>query len=317
MHRSGTSYLASALRDAGLFLGERLLTGGPGNVNGYFENSDFVRLHAGILEENGLSRFGWTLEPSCPVSEKFRKEAEKLVGESARDCPWGWKDPRTTLFLDFWAELVPKARFLFVYRSPWEVMDSLFRRGDRIFREDPKLTIRLWDHYNRLVLDFQKRCPERCLLVDVRFAMRNLSGVIDALRERLDISLTAPERSLFDQSMFKSDSKVLHRILLLMEFFPDAIELWRELNRGADLRVDAGEFSFCGARHSNETIVNCMLQDWIALGDQQRELDEAERRWHDVRSELFDANEKIEFMQASRLWKVRDGLRALQRLLSR
>ncbi len=44
------------------------------------------------------------------------------------------------LFLDFWRSLLPNAKFC-DYRAPWEVVDSLYRRGTNpIFFSQPDST---------------------------------------------------------------------------------------------------------------------------------------------------------------------------------
>ncbi|MDP4350266.1 hypothetical protein QSG17_25820, partial [Escherichia coli] len=73
---------------------------------------------------------GYTTQGGIAVPEALRREAAALIAVRAgRGSGWGWKDPRTTLFLDFWSEFLPDARYLLVFRRPWEVVDSLFRRN--------------------------------------------------------------------------------------------------------------------------------------------------------------------------------------------
>jgi hypothetical protein len=42
--------------------------------------------------------------------------------------PWGWKEPRTTLFASCWLEIFPEARFLHVVRNPLAVATSIQKR---------------------------------------------------------------------------------------------------------------------------------------------------------------------------------------------
>ena len=96
----------------------------------------------------------------------------------------GWKDPRTVLFLDFWAERLPTARFVFIFRRPEEVVASLKRRGrdaplhvyGRLGTLLKRLTgsnfrhgraLRTWSLYNELLLDFAARMPERCAIIEL------------------------------------------------------------------------------------------------------------------------------------------------------
>ena len=165
MHRSGTSLLASLFDGAGVSVGARLLGAGNGNDVGHFEDLDFYEFHQRALLGNGLPAEGFTADAIPVVPEPMRAEATTLVEIRRRQGGvWGWKDPRTILFLEFWADLLPDASFVFVFRRPWEVVDSFFRRGDPAFVYNPALAARVWLHYNRLILRFITRHPERCVI---------------------------------------------------------------------------------------------------------------------------------------------------------
>jgi hypothetical protein len=64
-----------------------------------------------------------------PTPREASRAAEILAARAGRPL-WGWKDPRTCLFLDFWKARVPQAQYLCVYRNPLDVILSLARRGE-------------------------------------------------------------------------------------------------------------------------------------------------------------------------------------------
>lgn len=226
MHRSGTSLTASLLHGAGLFIGERLMGPYQGNEKGHFEDLDFYEFHKRALTAAGEHEDGFVTMGRPQVATELVPEALALVAERrSRGVPWGWKDPRTTHFLDFWQGLVPEARFLFVFRSPWEVVDSLVRRGDRPVQEDPSLAIRSWLHGNRQILDFVRRHPDACLVREVSQVAADPAEVCAALRDRLGIPLGEPP-PLFEprmlsvtpppphpRSAFEADALIVYRTL--------------------------------------------------------------------------------------------------------
>jgi hypothetical protein len=109
MHRSGTSLVASLLESAGLDIGKRLLDPNYGNPCGYFENIDFLKLHEEILYSLGINEIGWTLESNISPPHYYIDLAYKLVEKNKSVITsWGWKDPRTTLFLPFWGTFCQK-----------------------------------------------------------------------------------------------------------------------------------------------------------------------------------------------------------------
>ncbi|MBM4430074.1 MAG: glycosyltransferase, partial [Chloroflexi bacterium] len=112
----------------------------------------------------------WTLQ-HLSVPPALERQAEKLLArEFAGRALWGWKDPRTTLFLEFWARLLPSARWLFTVRRPAEVVASMLTRGDlRRCSANPlrraSLALQLCVEYNRRILQFARAHPHDCLLL--------------------------------------------------------------------------------------------------------------------------------------------------------
>ena len=58
MGRSGTSVITQWINKCGLSVGEELLGSAIGNVEGHFEDMDFLLIHEEILISNKLSWMG-------------------------------------------------------------------------------------------------------------------------------------------------------------------------------------------------------------------------------------------------------------------
>jgi hypothetical protein len=128
MHRSGTSLLASWLHACGLDLGSELLGKGVGNERGHFEDMDFLNLHEKCLKANGIGCGGLLKTGPLQLSDELLEEMRALVARKCQRAQWGWKEPRTCLFVDEYFKLLPQARHLVVYRHYELVIDSLVRR---------------------------------------------------------------------------------------------------------------------------------------------------------------------------------------------
>lgn len=232
MHRSGTSLVASLCHGAGLYLGHRLMGAAHGNAAGHFEDLDFVELHERILVANGLGSEGFTTDSRPEVPDGLADQAAALVAaRRGVAAPWGWKDPRTVLLLDFWAEAIPEARFLLVFRPPWEVADSLFRRGDPTFFHNPPLALAVWEHYNALLLEFSVRHPERCLVRELSQVVADPAAVFSALREH-GVPLEAPAGDPFRAELLGRDPDPA-RARLVRRVAPTACGLYADLRRRA------------------------------------------------------------------------------------
>jgi Sulfotransferase family len=251
MHRSGTSAVASVLQRAGVEIGSQLIPGDAGNPHGYFEDEDFVRFHDELLARSGqrvLVQAGARLQP--PRRQDVRR-AEALIRRRCGAGLWGWKDPRTALYLDFWAERLPRAVFVFPFRGPFEVVLSLLRRGSGHEFEvmaNPLTGLRAWRFYNDAILDFYRRHPDRCFLADVHEIFADAAGFVAAVAAKLDLPLCA------DSVADLIHSGELHRRpaskeaeAILERADPEAADLARRLAEAADWTGGAGPAPACAA----------------------------------------------------------------------
>lgn len=151
MSRTGTSVTMRLLSLAGVYPGpeEELLQedlrqlAGEGesvlararetNPEGFWEHYRLMRLNERVLRKLGGN---WREPPELPAGWESsaelaaeREEARALLAESFGDRRlWGWKDPRNSLTLPFWQQLLPEMRYVICLRNPLDVANSLSRR---------------------------------------------------------------------------------------------------------------------------------------------------------------------------------------------
>ena len=166
MGRSGTSLMASYLHACGVSMGEDLLGPLRGNPLGHFEDLDFLNFHKKLLMDNGSSLYSPRRHLS--ISEEARRSAVSLIqARNLQHRVWGWKDPRTTLFLRFWAEIQPSIRFIFMYRDPMNVVASLARARDRAVYINPFVAGKAWLRYNHEILGFCEKRSAVSTLINI------------------------------------------------------------------------------------------------------------------------------------------------------
>lgn len=143
--------IARLLSLGGLYLGPHDQMFGPndGNPDGHFEHIGFLQ-----IDEELLSHFGgsWERPPRFDLDwqndlalTKLASRAKALVDSFPRGSPWGWKEPRTTLLLEFWKSLIPNLRFVICVRNPIDVAKSLAKRNGITIEH----SIYLWNRYMR------------------------------------------------------------------------------------------------------------------------------------------------------------------------
>jgi hypothetical protein len=233
MHRSGTSLVASAFRAAGIDVGSDLLGADEGNPRGHFEDRDFVRLHEEMLGATGETWLTGTPGRSSDVRPDLVARAQALVAARSEIDQWGWKDPRTLLFLDLWDALLPEPRYLFVYRHPVDVVLSLARRGTEL-RTTPWLFLRSWVTHNRALLRFFERHPGRCYLAAVPDLTSDLEGFVQSVAAKLGLAVRPKGVSRLFRTEELSPSAV-EPAAGWERLMPDAVALYRALDALADL----------------------------------------------------------------------------------
>lgn len=245
MHRSGTSWITSLLENLGLSIGSNCIDADRNNKKGYFEDINFLTLNRKILnssltaKEQSYTDWGWSssecLDPENLV--KFEAEAIELLNSRKNTTSlWGWKDPRNTVLLDFWKKLCPQAKYILVYRYPWEVADSMQRLAAEVFLKNPDYAIKIWEFYNRQILNFYHQNKNNCLLL----SSNALSLQQDRFRHLICNKFGIIQNSICKSNQFSS---ALFKSFLIPEIaaeiysiaFPSAVKLLEELDSAADL----------------------------------------------------------------------------------
>ena len=146
--------LTKLLRTCGLYLGpeNELMPAQADNPDGFWEHLGFVALNDELLNELGGA---WDLPPKAdenftqPRLDPLRLKAQLLIEGFASASVWGWKDPRNSLTLPFWQNLLPRLKTLIIVRNPLEVAYSMRERNGTSY----SFGLRLWEIYNRRLIE--------------------------------------------------------------------------------------------------------------------------------------------------------------------
>jgi len=102
---------------------------GFGNAQGHFEDVDFLKMHEKLLLKEIFLLPGSRLSPFPALSKKEKEELQTIIEiKSRQNEQWGWKEPRTCLFLDDYSRLIPSAFYLVVVRDFNSTVSSLITR---------------------------------------------------------------------------------------------------------------------------------------------------------------------------------------------
>jgi glycosyltransferase involved in cell wall biosynthesis len=237
MHRSGASWVADLVQALGVDIGTDFV----------FEDRPFVDLNRRLLRAAasegiaGHPDWGWTEDERWDVNvfPDFLPTARRLAEarkSRAHRRSFGWKDPQASLLLDFWDGVLPHSRYILVYRLPWEVADSMQRRGAAVFLRRPDYAYRIWLFYNRRLLDFYRRHASRCVLVNPDALPLQLRQFKQLLQEKLGLELQHASFAPASANVtFTSQSGADPLVALLNVTSPECVELLSQLDGAADI----------------------------------------------------------------------------------
>ncbi|MBS1533409.1 MAG: sulfotransferase [Bacteroidetes bacterium] len=154
MHRSGTSLITNWLSHCGLQVGECLVGANESNKEGHYEDVEFLRIHEEILSSNGYPATGLIYHKPIQISEYQLEKLKAVLEVKKRHFDqWGWKEPRTCLFLDTYRYLIPDAKYLVIVRDHASVVNSLLKREfdlvDKGYRNRSFLTRLKWNLFRK------------------------------------------------------------------------------------------------------------------------------------------------------------------------
>ncbi len=232
MHRSGTSLIANYLERCGLKIGKNLLPGRPDNPKGFFEDKDFVTTHDSILKRQKIPLF----LPGRPnLTSKTIKQVETLITKKENKnhgSLWGWKDPRTVIFLPVYKKIIPKANYIFIYRHPFQVVDSLIRRwSDWWVRLCPFNAALSWVRYNKKILEFKRNNPNQTVIISLSDFIKYPQNAINKINQKFKTDLKKVDFSeVYKPNMLKKDNNFNIFTKLVIRIYKNKmLNLWQDL----------------------------------------------------------------------------------------
>lgn len=239
MHRSGTSLLSQYLSQCGLHIGKELINfdtiSSQSAYNGHHEDRDFLEFHREIMARVRIYGFPTNQLQLLlfKINYSDRQKAIKLIKSRENLAQWGWKDPRTTLFLDFWHDIIVAPKYLFVYREPLLVVDSLLRRGtDKHILKKPIIALRSWKVYNRQLIKFWNKNKDVCVLYNIADLATNHHSLIDHLNSKLGTHLQQTDLSkIYRPNALKQQLSEASETIKLKypKEVAESMEIYREL----------------------------------------------------------------------------------------
>ena len=304
---------------------------GPGeyNTRGYWEYQPLVDLNDAILATLGgrwdrppLFPDGWLRDPAIG---HIRDQAVQIIGRDFGGLEyWVWKDPRTSLTLPLWREILPNTRYVICLRNPLDVALSLQRRDGFSLAKGGHLWLtyvgsaiahthglsRLFVFYEDLLRDWEPQVRRLAAFVGSPLILKG-PETYSSIQENVDRSLehhqSLPEDVLAEGAI-PFPTRALYSMLLQRTAEPS--------EEGEGFRGGVGR-----AEDLLEPFVEAALEARLGL-DQNRQLEESERQ-AEIKAEtlraaiaernatLAEMGESLAAMTRSRSWRLTTPLRWL------
>ena len=198
MHRSGTSAVMRLLNLAGLDLGDdgSLELKGPDNPTGYWELRALREINDELLARWNAT---WSDPPNpdwihaSEIADLRARARETLSNLQSGTGPWGWKDPRTSVTLPFWKELLPRQEYVLCVRNPLSVAASLKARDGMPLEH----ALNLWSEYTGAALEYTQ--AEHRVIVNYESLMTNWKSTLRRIVENLGLADLEPPESIEEQ----------------------------------------------------------------------------------------------------------------------
>ena len=172
-----------------------------------------------------------------PLRLKARLLIEKFESESV----WGWKDPRNSLTLPFWDQVLPGLKTVVVVRNPLEVAHSMHERNGTSY----SFGLRLWEIYNRRLIETSN--GEHRLITHYDFFFQDPESQLRRIADFIDLPDAKTSRAATLVAPRKRHTHFTIEQLIDARVAPEAIDLYRallaEATRGGSIRPSTSRAS--------------------------------------------------------------------------
>lgn len=214
MHRSGTSLTASLLKQSGLNIGENLMSNGFDNRKGHFEDLELLKIHESDLEAKLIDTRGLSgnIKSQMNFEQKTLDYINNFLASKMSLSLWGWKEPRTTLYLREWKKILSNVKCIAVFRNYDEVADSLVRRYKHKLKHGVGMSFlvrfkhfivypihiniikynayRSWFIYNKGILEFKEEFPDDVIVLELNHFTSNYNLILEEINTKFDTNLS-------------------------------------------------------------------------------------------------------------------------------
>lgn len=239
------------------------------------------------------------------LDDYHKSQAQTLISCRNNLYLWGWADPYTSLFLEFWKSQIPNAKFILIYDSPWSILNRYHEEFETIFDKNLNEFIELWSQYNQVISSFCAVYPQDCLLAGFDSIYHQPQAYLQEIKTRFTPQITESSISRELINQFKNETSEEDRLrYLITHRYPEAIALYETLNKQA-WRTHHKYETDKKSKTADHLYLQWTIQDWLHVKKLNIEIQEANQLIRTLKNKL-----KLHICQ---LHKTQEDLQEIQR----
>jgi len=199
VHRSGSSAITGVLHHLGINMGDEMLGPELSNPKGHFEDLVFFSFGVDYLESRGGN---WLEPPSIdkldsPTSSEQQRFLRIVTSKFENNEKWGWKDPRTILYIKNFYMFVPDPLWIWVDRPEHAIIGSLQKRNPNIPETIYK---KMYDFYQDRYTEFNALLGGM-LVIDYHRLLERPKDGVEEIAKTLDVYPTMAAINFLDKNL--------------------------------------------------------------------------------------------------------------------
>jgi hypothetical protein len=175
MHKSGTTLISQILHSSGISMGENFDADVSYDKGNKHEREAVLELNLSILGTDDYGVLGIGADRGVNMTSDQRKVMRSIIGDcEARHDNWGFKDPRSALTYNLWAEELPPHQIVAIVRDPAEIWPRFKWQGMRKYLGNFHFAwdyVNRWYEYNANILEILQTTQHSALLLEYESLM--------------------------------------------------------------------------------------------------------------------------------------------------
>lgn len=190
------------------------------------------------------------VEASCAELTYVQSRPKKIWGNLAFDVLlgnidqplWGWADEQAIHVLEYWAQFDEDMAFVLAYDRPDDLIQHMLlqQQAGQMSEDELGQHLQEWVAYNKALLTFYQKYPNRCLLVNATQMLTSANQGVQSIAQKIEWQVEIDTMSspvaaaTVEHELSQIQPLVDHLIEQVIEQQPQVAQLFDRMQQAAD-----------------------------------------------------------------------------------